>query len=343
MGTSSDIAQRRGLERATRVMEAQGPSIGREFARVTHAVLRDFKSDVDYQVGLLNGDGGPLEFSCSNVSDEVRYTLELGAMPPRSKVGHAHDLLVELGCPSGSEGVRERLEKLQITGTLRWGAWLGVRHANSATSFKIYAEVPPEATIAAAELLGRYCGPIPAVSGKRPKLVLVGQAPGSSRCEFYFELPGRELAVVDLEKLMGHVGLRERRSALAELVGSFEFRRGRCGLHDFPQAQWGFSLSLLPGGGDPVFSLIAFARDLMGGDGLLRWQFLQGVENRGWIAGCYESLSAPLAVRDFVSGFHNMVSFTVGHAPHASIQLSLSPPPEELDDSPGVLKCPTQP
>lgn len=51
-----------------------------------------------------------------------------------------------------------------------------------------------------------------------------------------------------------------------------------------------------------------------------------------WTTGCYAALSEPLASQYFRSGYHNMISFVVGKAPLAGIQVSLSPSPQELDD-----------
>lgn len=326
--------QQRGFARSLTVLEACAPSAAQAFRWTTDIVLRDFRSADAWCSGLLNRTGAPLEFSCATFSDEIRYTVELGGpeTPPAARLARADVLLGELGQTFGPHGIRQRFGDLQTGGDLRWGAWLGVRHGLTGTTFKIYVETPPGPSPHLARLLADYPGRIPLVAGRLPSLLLLGQAQGTDRCEFYFELPERGLSTADLARLLAHVGLAGRQEALLELVRAFEYRSGPGSADALPAAQWGFSYSMRPGGREPVFSLFVLAQDLTGGDGLVRHQFLAATLSRGWTAGCYAALSEPLASQHFRSGYHNMISFVVGKAPLAGIQVSLSPSPQERDD-----------
>lgn len=328
------LPQQRGLARSLAVLEACAPPAAQAFRRTTDIVLRDFRSAEAWRSGLLNRTGAPLEFSCATFSDEIRYTVELGGpeTPPAERLARADVLLGELGQPFGPHGIRQRFGGLQTGGDLRWGAWLGVRHGLTGTTFKIYVETPPVPSPLLARFLADYPGDVPPVAGHPPSLVLLGQAQGTDRCEFYFELAERGLSVADLARLLAHVGLAGRQQALMELVSAFEYRSGPGSADALPAAQWGFSYSMRPGGREPVFSLFVLAQDLTGGDGLVRHQLLAATLHRGWTTGCYAALSEPLASQYFRSGYHNMISFVVGKAPLAGIQVSLSPSPQELDD-----------
>ena len=333
-GYPRGMLQRRGFERSIAVLDAFEPAVAREFARTTAVALRGFHADEGWGGGLLNRTGAPLEISCATFSDDIRYSVELSESetPPAARLSRANALLEELGRPMEPGIAIRRLGAMQEGATLRWGAWLGIRHGKRGTAFKIYAEIPAQSNPAVDGLLAEYLVSLPTLSGGRAQPALIGQALDSDRCEIYFELPQRGLSVGDVERLLAHAELKERKEALLELVRSFEFRSGTGNAQALPEAQWGFSYSLLPGGREPVFSLFAFARDLAGGDGSMRRQILAASRGRDWNLGCYPALSEPLTDWYFRSEYHNMISFVVAEAPMVGMQVSLSPPPQEPND-----------
>ena len=337
MMTYTSGMQRQGFERAISVVKQFDPAIGRAFVRTTDVVMRDILASPDENTrwtgGMLNGTGAPVEFSFATFADDLRYTVDVGGPSPETRLARIDSMLDELGSENRQREIIERLGQLQEGASLRWGAWLGVRHGKSGagTSFKIYAETPPEGSSALSDLIAEHLRFVPALSRPAPSLVLVGMSPGSDRCEFYFELPPPRLELVDLDRLMAHVGLEHRKQELMELMGSFDFRgESRCA-SALPDAQYGFSYSILPGRRDAVFSIMAFAPDLVGGDGLVRRQFILAARRRNWDVGGYASLTEPVAERFFRSTYHNMISFVVGQAPMAGLQISVSPPPLGLD------------
>lgn len=328
--------QRQGFERSISIVEQFDPAIGQAFVRTTEVVMRDALASSDEQArwtgGMLNGTGAPLEFSFATFADDLRYTVDVGRPSPQTSLARMDAMLDELGSEGRQREITARFGHLQESASLRWGAWLGVRHRkkDAGTSFKIYAETPPEETGAASDLVAEYLGSVPVLSCPAPSLMLVGMSPGSDRCEFYFELTAPRLELVDLDRLMGHVGLEGRKQELLGMMRSFDFR-GESRSDALPDAQYGFSYSVLPGRREGVFSIMAFAADLAGGDGLVRRQFILAARRRNWSVGGYASLTEPVAERFFRSTYHNMISFVVGQTPMAGLQISVSPPPLGLD------------
>jgi hypothetical protein len=133
-----------------------------------------------------------------------------------------------------------------------------------------------------------------------------------------------------LREMLGRVGLESKQPELVDLIRSFEFRR-EGGVGALPEAQYGFSYSALPSGGEPVFSIFVFAADLAGGDGFLRRQVLASAPGRGWTLGCYAPMTEPVDRMYFRSAFHNMIAFSAGRD-SVGFQVSVSPPPEPREE-----------
>ncbi len=328
-------AQRRGFELSIEAIARHDPGLASAFARTSSIALRDCLispcQGKAWSGGLLNRNGAPLEFSFSTMSDDMRYTVEVGGAdtPPERRLARIDALLEEFGLDPGWGGIPRRFPYLQRDTPLTFGAWLGIRHtrANSsgpATTFKIYAEMPKAA--ATFELLADYLG-APVLPDDEAQLALVGGAPDSDRCEFYFELSQPTPMVSTLTRLLAWGGLEARQDDLVGLIRSFHFRRE--GAPDtLPEARYGFSYSVLPGGRDPVFSMFVLPSALAGGDGYLRREILILALGRGWTLGCYAALTQPLAQHFFQAGFHNMLTFSVGAGRTLGLQVSVSPPPD---------------
>ncbi len=329
-----------------RFVRTLGPAVAREFARVTGAVLgpRAFEASLA-RPGRLNADGSPLEFAFGPRPDELRYAMEVDAWrtAPEDRLQRLDRLLDGLGgAPTG--GAAACFPSLQSGHRLHWGAWLSARQplgshpSAAATRFKVYAEVPPEVGIDASPW-GTYLAPLALPQGPPARWVMVGAAPGEARCEFYFELHSRGLLPEALQGLLERIGLGARFETLLALVQAFEFRQSRrCSV--LPQAQYGFSVSLLPQARDPVFALFVFAEDLVGGDVGVRSQVLKAAGRQGLDLRAYAALTQALGKARSASGevrvqvqvemcdrpIHNMLSFFVGGGDVAGWQVSLSPP-----------------
>jgi hypothetical protein len=334
------LLHRRGFERSISVVEALDPAVGREFVRTTAVAMRDALASSDEETawagGLLNGTGAPLEFSFATFADDLRYTVEVGvpAESPEERLAHIESVLDEIDPCGGHRELVRQFHQVQKGSGLQWGAWLGIRHRrkDATTSFKIYAEIPPQSGPAASKLVSEYLGGAADSCHPSAPLLLIGKSPNSDRCEFYFEFPGSRLDLRDLDCLLARVGLGERREDLVELIRSFVFKAESSGADALPDCPYGFSYSVLPGRREPVFSIFAFAAALTGGDGLVRRQVLLATRRRGWDLGGYASLTEPVVDRFFRSTYHNMISFQVGEGPRSGLQISVSPPPLGLDD-----------
>lgn len=335
---ADDSVQQHALKRAHHIIEGLDAAAAHEFARVTDVVLGDESAPAAWTGGLLNQTGAPLEFSFSTASDDLRYTMEVGGSdtPPACRLGRVEGLLATLGVDSGWDGVAREFPSLQHGHSLAWGAWLGARqtlwNAHAATTlYKIYAEIPFDSNAEASSLPRRYLGAQPLPAGPCAQLVVAGAAPGSQRCEFYFEIHSRTFTRSYLSALLDRVGLARRLDDLVALVGSFEFRHGRVP-DALPNAQYGFSYSVLPGGGEPVFSVFIFAADLAGGDAWVRQQILAARHRESELRG-YAAMTESLTERHARASSHNMVTFSVDETARAGLQVSLSPPPSSIDSN----------
>lgn len=316
-----------GLQHAMKLLQAHDATTAEEFARICGIVLGRRLMSADMRAdGRLNQTGEPLEFSFGTPPTGLRYTMELGGSPAR-RLDRAVRLLTRLEGGKMEANLFAGHHGLQRGSPLEWGAWLGARqNLTGPTRYKVYVEPTPSA---GAACLTRYLGskPLPVTPGTR--LCLVGAAPGSAECEFYFALGGRAFRLDTLYALMQHIGLAHRFDALVALIQAFEFRRGR--LPDsLPDANYGFSVALEPGSSARAFSVQIHADELSGGDAGVRRQVLAVAERQGFSMPLYAALSAPLQERRTTAECHNMLTFSVTSENTSGWQVSLSPPPETI-------------
>jgi hypothetical protein len=324
--TFISFAQYPGLDRALGILAAPEDGGGDDPRRIIATTLAGTPDEAT-EAGLLNRTGGPVEFSFSTLSEELRYSLELGTdgTPPAARLARLDHLVRGFGYGGRPSAIDRSLAEMQAGTKLEWGAWLGVRHAPTGPVFKKYAEVPGGYGDELEKLLARY---LPAATDHLRQLatpVMVGHKLGSDRCECYFELGAEAPAVADLKRLLALVGLESRLDALTELVAAFDFRRPGNGEGPLPAGQWGVSFSTEEGGAKPAVSLFVMATDLLGGDGFVRRAFALNARARGWSTGQYVEFSQPLETWALRSAHHNMLAFVV-MPNHLGMQLGISPP-----------------
>jgi hypothetical protein len=328
--------QRRGFDRAITVVQQHLPAVAPVLNNTIQLLMQDALSCADQQAAwtssLLTSTGAPLEFSFSTLSEEIRYTVEVGGptLAPGARLDRIEEASDLLGFGRQCREVTAQLRNLQCGSELRWGAWLGVRHRldGSNSGYKIYAEVPSHNDMAT-RMINEYLISAPVLSGEMIPLVMVGKSLGSQRCEFYFEIPWRGLSAYYLAQLLALVGLEDRYDQLLELLRGGEVFPDSQNPSDIPEAQYGISYSVLPGRSEPLVSIIVFASDLIGGDGLVRYQMLIAARNSGSMLKTYLLLTEPFAASFFSSIYHSMISYTVGPSPVAGVQVCVSPPPEK--------------
>jgi hypothetical protein len=338
---SRSLPQRRGFEHAVAVVTEHQPGAASQFRSTLDVLLRDRLDDLDQEsawtTSLLTGTGSPIEFSFSTMTSDIRYTVEAGGArtPPAERLAEIDSLADDLGWGQSCRESTGPLRDLQNGGHLRWGGWLGVRHEEHGGEphYKVYVEVPP-ISAAASSLIRDYLGSCPTLNSQALPLGMIGKPADSERFEFYFDFPSRGLGVEDLEQLLGHAGLAERRDELERLLRSCALGRDPDSPSGFPDAQYGCSYSVLRSGADAVFSLFTFASEFVGGDGIVRRQLLAASSARGWRLGPYFFLSEPFARSYFRAAYHTMISFVVGRASISGLQLGVSSPPasENLHD-----------
>lgn len=305
-------------------IRACAPEAAAQAARTLAVLFDGYVPPLPAEASVLNRGGGPLEFSCSGA--DLRYTVDLGG-PVGTRLARIRDRIRALdpgwACPA--------LDGWTPREPLSWGAWLGVRHrAGGPPRFKVYVETPPGTL---PEDLGEAGWPAGDHRPLPPTLAGFHGEGEADRRELYFEIPHRGLPVASLERLMAQVGLERRAPDLLRLVDAFEFRHPGPAL---PDARLGFSTSLDRRRLAPVFSLFAFAPDLVGDERAVRWQILRRAAARGIALGPYECLTAALAEGPGEPDIHNIVAFVVDRAAPPAIQITFRPPgsPRARTDNP---------
>lgn len=204
----------------------------------------------------------------------------------------------------------------------RYGAWVGVRASQAGPGVRLYVEVPAGAPWRAweAEVAGAAAGL--AEHGVAP--AMLGLDPGTGRLELYYRA-GR-LHAGEVELAARRVGLPGCGTAAVDLLGALA---GRLFRRDLPSADLGFSAAWSPAGEPVAFSLFSFAHSLLGGDRRIRAAVLGLADSRGWDAGPYRELSAPLADGTGFATWHGMAGALAAADGTVRLQVGLAPPGTE--------------
>jgi len=305
--------QRDGFRRACDVVAGTEQALSDALAEV----LAHPDQDAAWRLSSLTCSGSPVELAFTSYDTDVRYTVEMGGpdVQPAERLSYIRDFL----SLRGVDDLPYAFGDWQRTITPEWGAWLGVRRG---PTYKVYAEMPPAAEHEP-NWYAEYLEPVPLPA----RWLMTGQQPGSTRREFYFELPTAGLHATDLARLLAHVGLAHRQAELTELMCGCVFG----GASELPNVKYGFSYSVLPGARHPALSVFAYAADFIGGDGFVRHQLLSVAHGRGWQLGRYPELTAPLSHQFTRAIYHNTVGFVVTGAPQLGLHVSVSPPPPSIE------------
>ncbi|MEO7690192.1 MAG: hypothetical protein ABIS51_12990 [Sphingomonas sp.] len=124
----------------------------------------------------LTDDGFPVEFAWSSRDAAIRWTAEVGApeLPEEARLAAANALIEALG------GSATGLAHAASPTPLRFGAWLGGRHTEDGSRYKLYIERPVIDAVDAAAL----CDLEQAIS-KRIEWRMVGVDTAARSCEYY--------------------------------------------------------------------------------------------------------------------------------------------------------------
>jgi hypothetical protein len=317
-----------GEEAIHRVLEILSRRTPGSAARATTALDRFLSGirsspwpDVAWSFSRLTLDRFPVEFTFCSGDAAIRYTTEIGGpeLAEAERLGRAVEELRQLSAAVPKESMRLRLQRVQESGPLRFGTWIGGRHAPGEDRYKLYAEAPRGGSPEVAALVRRYLGEDPLLPGHDVRLHMIGLDPTSSRIELYFR--GNAIEPWEIGTLLRRAGLPERRDDLLQLV---EEASGESTRESLPGTNVGFSFSFGP---EPLaFSLFFFARSVFGGDGRIRRGILSLAERKGWDFSAYEAVTAPLTNRTGWRTDHLTVAFVVSRDGAVSLGVGIRPP-----------------
>jgi hypothetical protein len=296
----------------------EGP-VQRQARRTLRALLAARIADGDPAAwcgSRLTGDGFPVEFSFCTADARLRLALEPGAvdLTPRDRLEAAADLLDGWAKTPVPGHLLDALKRMQSTGPLRYGAWIGCRISDATTALKLYAEVPAGADI------DDFEPPVSLLRGRAVVPRMIGYAPLADEVEVYLEMPS--LLARELPAVLASAQLADQSVWLTALLeDSYGYAmRGR-----LPGPAVGLSHA---GHGDRErLTLHFYARSLWGSDERIRRAFRRATRGCDWDEDRYAKVTAPLVGREHWHTFHGMFgiqmsrslppSFTIGVRPAA--------------------------
>lgn len=266
--------------------------------------------------------GFPLELAFSTAGRNVRYCVEIAdpLMDPHHRLASATNHLSQMSGVGPEPDVLDRLSILQAKHPLKYGAWIGGRHACNSDRYKLYVEVPSDATNEADDWSAELSDTAPDVS-HQARVEMIGYDPATRRIEFYRR--GRNQSPVSIRQMMCRLRLDSRADEMFELLQR-AYRFSLAGR--LPSSDCGYSTSLSQDGGSTQFSLYFFARSMFGGDGSTRDVILRLAAESGWELGDYERISEPLVGVGGPVTRHGMFAVTVGLESPIAVSIGLVPP-----------------
>jgi hypothetical protein len=293
-----------------RVLELARPTRPRAVAAARDALtgalqgVRDsIWPEVAWCFSRINGDGFPLEFTFSSLGDGLRYTVEM-AGPELDESRRRAAALRWAGWETPSADLARELAGWPA-GPLRWGAWGGGFHSESASRRKVYVEVPPGATP-------------PPRAAILPRAVwrFIGLGDGGREREYYFRRDYLETAEVG--RLARALAMRECFAPLCECVAETL----PWPIHSqLVPASAGFSLA--PG---RALSLFTYGANLWGGDGSIRRHLLELAAKRGWDFRLYEAVTRPLERAPGPRASHGILAWIARPGQPVELRVSVRPP-----------------
>jgi len=284
-----------------------------------------FPEGADWSGSQLSRTGFPMELAFVAGDPSLRWTAEVTGpdRPCDERLDVALDLYRRLGGATMPADLITFLRSAQTGGTLKYGAWIGGRHRPGQNTYKLYAEVPPEASALAAAWEREQVGAPPVLEVRGAQLCMVGHHADAGRLELYYEAEG--VLCHEMATLMSRVGLENRAPEVLDLLQQAYERTTRL---ELPCRKVGWSYSLSARGEAPAFTFYTFANSLFGGDGKIRAALLRLCAARGWELPLYEAVSQPLAGRRGFVTCHGLFGIVIAAGAPAALSFGLVPPEE---------------
>jgi hypothetical protein len=273
----------------------------------------------------LTASGCPLEFSFSSADRALRYTAEITG--PETDAAERLPLGVALldRLAPGMHlpaGLYRDLRAMQAAGHLDWGAWIGARHRDDGSRYKLYVEVPRDAGCAARPLTDLLPGKDLPLAHRSPRFEGIGYEPAAGLFEFYFRVDGLEKWETGRLLLLCGLGHRQ-----ADLLACMEQVYARPLGPYLSRHRFGFSVTLDRSGTPVATTLFSYAVDVFGADARARARLLTLVPGLGRTLESYRRFSEPLAREERAPTHHTVVAFTVSATlPSTTLTIGVVPP-----------------
>lgn len=267
-------------------LAAYPPALARRGEQSLQRTLVD-RADGPWCGSRLTGDGFPVELSFTTTDASLRYTVDPdpGCGAPLAREVAAVRAGRELGVDL--EGVVADMRQLRGQEPLRYGAWLGVRHAPDGDEVKAYLEVP--ATHPSGAVWSWLGSEPPDLGDRLVHLRMLGWTAPTGRREVYLRVP--QALPHHLRALLAPIGASARAEELDALIRLLRDVPLPDGL---PGPSVGVSYRALPGGPPDVATLYLHAHALWGPDGRIRRAFARHAEVLGWDPRTYLQVTEPL-------------------------------------------------
>lgn len=310
------------VERFLKMSAAKCPGAARARQALQTLLQWTESTDNPWSRSTLSMPGFPIELAFTTADKALRYCVEIDdpASDPRQRLATAAVVLSRMSTVAPEPDVLDRLSNLQADRELKFGAWIGGRHAGDVDRYKLYAEVPIGAAGAAEDWSSELSGIGHGVT-RQVRIEMIGYDPAARRIEFYWR--GQNQSPLSIRMAMRQLHLESRADELfGVLQRAYRFPlAGR-----LPSSDCGFSESLSQDGTSAIFSIYFFARSMFGGDGNTRTTILRLAAEFGWDLTDYARISAPLAGVIGPITRHGMFGLTVGPKTPLSVTLGLVPP-----------------
>jgi hypothetical protein len=290
---------------------------------ILHGVRESCWPAVAWRFSRLGACGAPYEWAVSTSERAVRYTAEVAGPEAtlRERLDRAQQLLRQLDPAAAAlDALAPEIEATLEAGEPGWGAWIGGRHTDHESRYKLYVEAPRTATERAPTLVRRYLGTTMVVPHRRPLLEGIGYAADVGLVELYFRVAPLDIA--DIGQLLAIVGLARRQ---AELLDFMEDCLGRLLRPHLPGIRYGFSYAVREASPWRAFSLFVYAQDVFGTDQRSREHLLALAARLDLDLSLYERLSEPMATRTAGKTLHTVLAFSLPGSAAPALSIGLSP------------------